>query len=195
MGVVATELGFRSEARSEQLKAGPASPGEPSPDSTTLPGKTEPVSAPRLDDLEELRSRHLLIPVQGAIAAGLHDSFDAPRGTATHGAMDILAARGTPVVAVDDGRIVRLFLSKPGGITIYQFDDSERFTYYYAHLDRYRGGLAEGDHVARGETIGFVGSTGNASPTAPHLHFAIFVLGPEKAWWRGTPVNPFLVLN
>jgi murein DD-endopeptidase MepM/ murein hydrolase activator NlpD len=102
--------------------------------------------------------------------------------------------RGTPVHAVVDGAIAKLFLSKPGGNTIYLFDEAGDFCYYYAHLDRYAPSLREGMHVSRGQVIAFVGSTGNASPEAPHLHFTIFQLGPEKRWWKGTPINPYPVL-
>ena len=106
-----------------------------------------------------------------------------------------MAPRGTPVVAVDDGKVVKLFNSKPGGLTVYQFDPDEKLAYYYAHLDRYAPGLAEGTVVKRGDVIGYVGSTGNANPDAPHLHFAVFVLGPEKRWWQGTPINPYPLLK
>ena len=107
----------------------------------------------------------------------------------------MLEPRGTPVMAVEDGRILKLFLSKPGGITVYQFDPTGQFAYYYAHLDRYADGLTEGQTVRRGSVIGYVGSTGNASRQAPHLHFAIFRLGPEKQWWKGEPINPFRSLG
>ena len=135
----------------------------------------------------------LLLPVQGVAASDLRDTFADGRDANQRGheAIDILAPRGTPVLAVDDGRIAKLFLSQPGGITIYQFDPTGRFAYYYAHLDRYAEGLAEGQAVRRGSVIGYVGATGNASPDAPHLHFALFRLGPEKQWWKGEPVNPF----
>jgi peptidoglycan LD-endopeptidase LytH len=106
-----------------------------------------------------------------------------------------MAARGTPVLATADGKVVKLFTSKPGGLTVYQFDPDERYAYYYAHLDRYAEGLAEGQTLRRGDLVGYVGSTGNASPDAPHLHFAIFRLGPERQWWKGTPVNPYPFLN
>ncbi len=105
-----------------------------------------------------------------------------------------MAPRGTPVLAAADGKIVKLFDSKPGGLTIYEFDPSESVAYYYAHLDRYAAGIAAGLQVKQGEVIGYVGSTGNASPDAPHLHFAIFRLGPEKHWWQGTPINPYPLL-
>ena len=139
----------------------------------------------------------LLLPVQGVVPGDLRDTFsdrrdDHQRG---HEAIDMAAPRGTPVLAAHDGRIVKLFLSKPGGITIYQFDTTGQFAYYYAHLERYADGLAEGQTVRRGNVIGYVGSSGNANRDAPHLHFAIFRLGPEKQWWKGEPINPFTYLG
>ena len=135
----------------------------------------------------------LQLPVAGVAARDLRDTFAERRDgdRRGHEAIDILAPRGTAVLAVDDGRIVKLFPSKPGGITIYQFDATGQFAYYYAHLDRYAAGLVEGQTVRRGSVIGYVGSSGNASAGTPHLHFAIFRLGPEKQWWKGEPVNPF----
>ena len=94
---------------------------------------------------------------------------------------------------MEDGIIKKLFLSKPGGITIYQFDPTETYAYYYAHLDRYADGLAEGAMVKRGQLIGYVGMTGNAA--TPHLHFAIFRLGPEKRWWKGEALDPYPIFK
>jgi murein DD-endopeptidase MepM/ murein hydrolase activator NlpD len=135
--------------------------------------------------------------VQGVQARDLRDTFHERRGgdQRGHEAIDIPAASGTPVLAVADGRIAKLFLSQPGGLTVYQFDVDSKYAYYYAHLDRYAPGLAEGQQVARGSVIGHVGSTGNARADAPHLHFAIFRLGPLAQWWRGDPVNPFELLG
>jgi murein DD-endopeptidase MepM/ murein hydrolase activator NlpD len=99
------------------------------------------------------------------------------------------------VHAVDDGTIEKLFVSKQGGITVYQFDPSERFCYYYAHLERYASGLHEKQKVSRGDILGFVGTTGNAPANTPHLHFAIFALTPEKRGWQGTPLDPWAVFN
>lgn len=146
-------------------------------------------------DTARLRARKLTIPVQSATAAQLADTYQQERGGGerAHEALDIMAPRGTPVLAVEDGRIAKLFLSKPGGITIYQFDPGGDFAYYYAHLDSYAPGLVEGMPVRKGQVIGYVGSTGNASAEGPHLHFAIFRLGPERRWWRGTPINPYSV--
>ncbi len=125
----------------------------------------------------------------------LRDTFEAHRGSGAHEAIDIAAPRGTPVIAVDEGRVVKLFLSVPGGRTIYQFDAHANFAYYYAHLDAYAEGLREGSVVKRGDVLGYVGTTGNAPANAPHLHFAIFRLGPEKRWWQGSAVNPYPFLN
>ncbi len=138
------------------------------------------------------RDLGLLIPVAGVSAAALNDTYTDARGQGrSHDAIDIMAPTGTPVLAVDDGVIIKLFTSKPGGLTIYQFDDDAELAYYYAHLDRYADSLREGQAVARGDLIGYVGYSGNASPDGPHLHFAIFILGPEKNWWQGTAINPY----
>ena len=147
------------------------------------------------DDADLLAARRLLIPVVGAARANLRDTFDERRGATRHEAIDIAAPRGTPVVAAGDGRVVKLFKSVPGGLTVYQFDPDEKFAYYYAHLDQYAEGLSEGMILKRGDPVGYVGSTGNATSAAPHLHFAIFRLGPDRRWWTGTPTNPYPFLN
>jgi murein DD-endopeptidase MepM/ murein hydrolase activator NlpD len=123
------------------------------------------------------------------------DMYEQGRGQRVHEAIDIAAPSGTPVVAVDDGTIAKLFTSKPGGLTVYQFDPAGRLAYYYAHLDSYAGTLKEGMSVKRGDVIGYVGSTGNADRKVPHLHFAIFKLGPDRKWWRGDPINPYPALR
>ena len=146
--------------------------------------------------IETLRNETLSVPVQGVDRSALRDTFsDARDSSRSHEAIDIMAARGTPVVAVQDGRVEKLFSSEAGGLTIYQFDPSGTFCYYYAHLDGYATGLREGQTVHRGDVIGYVGSTGNASADAPHLHFAIFRLTPERQWWKGEPINPYPVLR
>jgi murein DD-endopeptidase MepM/ murein hydrolase activator NlpD len=145
--------------------------------------------------VRELQARQLEMPVSGVSRDRLIPSFRDARSGHAHEAVDIPAPRGTPVVAVEDGTIEKLFVSKPGGNTIYQFDPARRFAYYYAHLDRYVDGLKEHQPVRRRDVIGYVGSTGNASPTNPHLHFGIFVLTPEKQWWKGTAVDPYPVLR
>ena len=148
------------------------------------------------DAVKELASRRLSIPVAGVEADDLVDTFAELRGASRrHEAMDILAPRHTPVVAVEDGTIARLFLSVAGGTTVYQFDRSNRFVYYYAHLEGYARGLSEKDRVRRGQVIGYVGTSGNAPKDTPHLHFAIFRLTEERRWWEGTPVDPLPVLT
>lgn len=137
----------------------------------------------------------MTLPIAGLTAKDLRDTFVEEHNGHPHEAIDIMAARGTPVHAVISGTVQKLFLSKAGGNTIYEFDQEGTLCYYYAHLDRYAEGLREGKHVEQGEVIGYVGSTGNASPDAPHLHFTIFQLGPEKQWWKGTPINPFEFLQ
>ena len=139
-----------------------------------------------------LEGRTLAMPVVGAKTLDLRDNFEELRGGyRRHEAIDILAARGTPVVAVDEGKVAKIFTSEQGGLTVYQFDRDETHSYYYAHLDRYADGLREGTFLRRGDPIGSVGTSGNAPPNTPHLHFAIFELGPEKHWWEGTPINPY----
>ena len=170
----------------------PGAASEPAPNSDATPAPL--AAAADASDLTRLRTRDLDIPVKGFSAAQLSDNYTQGRaGGALHEALDIMAPRGTPVLAVEDGRIAKLFLSKPGGITLYQFDPGGEFAYYYAHLDAYADGIAEGGTVRKGQLIGYVGSSGNAAADAPHLHFAIYKLGPDKQWWRGTPLNPYLV--
>lgn len=143
-----------------------------------------------------LAQRPLLLPVAGVAPSALTDQYALARGSQrVHEAIDIMAPTGTPVVAVDDGRIAKLFTSKAGGLTVYHFDPAGRLAYYYAHLDRYAEGLREGMEVRRGDLIGYVGASGNANPQAPHLHFAVFRLGQPPRWWEGEPVNPYPALS
>lgn len=161
-------------------------PLRPTPDANAAAGSTAPTTMPG----------KLLVPVQGIKSAQLTDTFYQPRGEQRqHEALDIMAPTGTPVVAVADGKVAKLFHSKPGGLTVYQFDPTGQFAYYYAHLDRYADGIAEGMELKRGTLIGYVGVTGNSDPNAPHLHFAVVALTPEKQWWKGTPLNPFPLMS
>ncbi|HXG89545.1 MAG TPA: peptidoglycan DD-metalloendopeptidase family protein [Vicinamibacterales bacterium] len=148
-------------------------------------------------DVETLLAQRPLIPVAGIEAKHLASTFEQARGggSRVHEAMDILAPKGTPVFAVVEGKVAKLFTSAAGGLTIYQYDPTEKYCYYYAHLDRYAPGLVEGQQVSRGQVVGYVGVTGNAPPDTPHLHFAIFKLGADKKWWKGDPIDPFLVLR
>jgi murein DD-endopeptidase MepM/ murein hydrolase activator NlpD len=146
--------------------------------------------------VEALRDRRLAVPVQGVERGALVRSYSDARGSRRrHEAIDILAPRNTPVVAVEGGEIARLFNSRHGGLTIYQFDSEKRFIYYYAHLERYASGLEEGQDVRRGQVIGYVGTTGNAPPNTPHLHFAVFKTLQPPRWWEGLPLDPYDVLR
>ena len=137
-------------------------------------------------------ANEIATPIEGLKFSELQDTFSQQRpGGRRHEALDILAPRGTPVHAVTDGVIKKLFLSKAGGITIYQFDTAGVYCYYYAHLDHYAEGLHEGQGVRQWDVIGYVGTTGNADVNTPHLN----QLGPEKQWWRGTPIDPYPILE
>lgn len=163
---------------------------------TVAPPEASAIETPASEPATVAVADQLLIPVAGVHANALQDTFNDARGSARrHEAIDILAPKGTQVFAVADGKIAKLFNSKPGGLTIYQFDTSERFAYYYAHLDRYAADLQEGMTLKRGDLVGYVGTSGNADPNTPHLHFATFELGPQKQWWKGSPINPYPLLG
>lgn len=153
----------------------------------------EPVAVPAVaGGAAELPAGKLMVPVDGIKFSQLTDTYGAPRGSERHHeALDIMAPKGTRVVAVADGKVVKLFNSVRGGLTVYQFEPTEKFAYYYAHLDKYADGVKEGTLLKRGDLVGYVGVTGNSDPKAPHLHFAVVQLTPEKQWWKGTPVNPY----
>jgi murein DD-endopeptidase MepM/ murein hydrolase activator NlpD len=135
------------------------------------------------------------MPVKGVAASSLRDSFLDKRGSRLHHAIDIMAPRGTPVFAAVDGEIAKAYRHALGGLSVYQYDAGRRHSYYYAHLDAFAPALAAGQPIAAGDLIGYVGTSGNATPTSPHLHFAIYRLGPEKQWWRGTPLDPYDLLR
>jgi peptidoglycan LD-endopeptidase LytH len=152
-----------------------------------------PATAPEAMDLA---ARRLTIPVSGVPADKLVRSYhDSRSGKREHEAIDILAPRNTPVVAVEDGTVAKLFTSKAGGLTLYQFDPGQNYSYYYAHLERYADGVKEGDRVTRGQVLGYVGTSGNAPKDTPHLHFAVYRLTADKRWWEGTPIDPFDILR
>ncbi len=150
---------------------------------------SEPVRA-SLRPEAALAAKGLIIPVKGVDPSRVRDSYSAARGGRTHDAVDIMAPRGTPVIAADSGTIFRLRQNAAGGITIYQLDPDERFVYYYAHLDRYESGLAEGMKVRQGDVLGFVGTTGNAPKDLPHLHFQVMLYRGRGQYWGGDPINP-----
>jgi murein DD-endopeptidase MepM/ murein hydrolase activator NlpD len=144
----------------------------------------------------EIAPSGLMIPVTGVRAGQLSDTFTQARaGGRPHDAIDIMAPRGTPVVAAAAGTVEKLYFSQGGGgITAYVRSPDRRWIYYYAHLDAYAPGLREGQGISRGDPVGTVGSTGNASAEGPHLHFAINAMGADDRWWQGRAINPYPLL-
>lgn len=138
----------------------------------------------------------LRIPVAGVRPEELIDTYNQARSEGrTHNAIDILAPRGTPVLAAADGRVIELFQSAEGGTTLYQLDPDGRTVYYYAHLDGYAPGMAEGKMLRRGETLGYVGDTGNAGRGNFHLHFGVSIVDDPEQPWGGTDLNPYPLLR
>lgn len=160
----------------------PVSPGDSS--------SRYPAPSPLDREIINVRSRLLIVPVAGVLPGQIPDSYLAKRGSRIHNAIDILAPRGTPVISADEGRVLKLRSNASGGITVYATDPAGRIVYYYAHLERYRGGLAEGAPLGKGDTIGYVGTTGNAPSGVPHLHFQVTVMHAEGKYWAGTPIDP-----
>ncbi|MDP8980634.1 MAG: M23 family metallopeptidase [Acidobacteriota bacterium] len=190
-------IDWRSTASPRVQAAAPAGAPAPAPAPAQRPRIERPTTVTGISqaDLDELAGRRLVLPLDGLKASDILDTFAAARsGGRRHEASDILAPHGTPIHAMGPGDIRKLFTSQQGGITIYQFDPEEVWCYYYAHLDRYADDLHEGQRVKAGDVIGYVGTTGNAPAGTPHLHLAIFKIGPEKHWWGGTAVNPYPVL-
>jgi murein DD-endopeptidase MepM/ murein hydrolase activator NlpD len=144
-----------------------------------------------------LSQRHIILPVAGADAAKLYDSFNEDRdgGDRVHRAIDILAPRGTPILSADDGKILRMSTSSLGGITMYTVDPESRLVYYYAHMDRYNEGMSPGRTIVKGDTLGFVGTTGNAPKDLPHLHFQVMRWPADGKYWNGQPIDPFEALG
>ena len=139
---------------------------------------------------------NLMLPVFGVQPSQLVRSFSMRRsGGRVHHALDIMARRNTPVIAANDGIIMDISVSGLGGNTIYQLDPAGEYAYYYAHLQRYARGIKEGSRVAKGQIIGFVGTSGNAPPNLPHLHFAIYKLKTPGQYHVGTPIDPYDVLT
>ncbi|HYE13972.1 MAG TPA: M23 family metallopeptidase [Pyrinomonadaceae bacterium] len=165
----------------------PESP-EPTPYASPRPTPPPPISS--------ASPPRLLIPVAGVKPEQLRDTYTDSRSEGRpHNAIDIEAPRGTPVLAAADGRILRLFKSVKGGLTVYQLGTDERTVFYYAHLDRYADGLAEGNFARRGDTIAYVGDTGNATPGNYHLHFQVYSVKDPKHFWDGENLNPYTLLK
>ena len=155
--------------------------------------ESPPPEAPlSLSDEDYLHTRALMVPVDGIAPEAVPDTYWQARdgGARAHQAVDILAKRGTPVLSVDSGTVLRLTKSTLGGITIYATDPERRFVFYYAHLDRYADGIREGQAVAQGDVIGFVGTTGNAPKNTPHLHFQVMRYLDARTYWNGPPLDP-----
>lgn len=177
-------------AESEAVVARAPSPASPEETVEKPRGSRPQQVAPQVEG-------RLTIPVAGVAPGELVDTFTQARagGTRVHDAIDIMAPRGTPVLAAAPGEIEKLFLSKPGGKTVYVRSPDRRLIYYYAHLDAYAPGLKEGQQVRTGQPLGTVGSTGNANPAAPHLHFAVMRTSPDAPWWEEAVVlNPYPLL-
>ena len=176
--------------------AGPNAPAEAVanlPPGKTITATLEPDNHPQL----VVAPSGLAIPVAGKNVRDLVDTYTQSRagGARVHNAIDIMAARGTPVVAAAPGTVEKLYFSQGGGgISAYVRSEDGQWTYYYAHLDAYAPGLREGQAVHQGDPIGTVGSTGNANPAGPHLHFAVNRMNAGERWWQGTPVNPYPLL-
>jgi peptidoglycan LD-endopeptidase LytH len=185
-----------------------AAPGpvrEPGRERATAPGRPTQQASP-LIALATVASSEaailasvgsLYFPVAGRDGSPLADSFGDARdgGDRQHKAIDIMAPRGTPVLSVQDGRILRLSTSSRGGITLYATDREERFVFYYAHLDRYHPNVRANMPVMRGDTIGYVGTTGNAPANVPHLHFQLMRMPSDRRYWNGEPINPYPLLK
>lgn len=205
-------LGWLSRRRGyrDVVSVSPSPVSDPSPSTTSPPltsaspsAETSPAATPSPNNATaqsnpalSVQPGALIIPVAGVSSDQLIDTFSAARGEGrVHDAIDIIAPKGTPVLAVSAGKVLKLFPSKAGGITIYQSSADEKFIYYYAHLDRYADGLIEGQFVVQGETIAYVGDTGNAGAGNFHLHFSIATTSNPKRWWEGVNINPYPLLR
>jgi len=175
--------------------ATPEAPASASSASTASSFRNLAASTASAVDLNVLSVRNLLIPVSGVNPKQLHDSYNDVRSEGrTHQALDIMAPRATPVLATDDGVVMKLHQSVRGGIMLYESDKSGNFIYYYGHLSGYADGIAEGKEVKRGEVIAYVGDTGNAGPGNYHLHFGISKMTAPGKWSGGEPINPYPLL-
>lgn len=176
---------------------GASAAAAPSATPREVVGTTGPMSGS--ETVNYILGRGLVVPVAGVAVSQLQDSFDEGRDEGrVHRALDILAPRGTPVLSADDGRILRVRPNALGGNTVYATDPLGRVVYYYAHLDAYQPGLAEGATIARGDVLGTVGTTGNAPKDTPHLHFQVMRMPADGRYWDGEAINPyplFLLMN
>jgi peptidoglycan LD-endopeptidase LytH len=189
-GSAAAPAGSAERSDGDAMRGVDTTPAITTPNPT--PNTAGPAGvAPTPDELSALAAS-LVVPVAGVMPSELRSDFHAPRGGGArrHNALDIPAPRGTPVISATSGRVLRLFNSKAGGIMVYAADATDRFILMYGHLDRYADGMKDGMRLERGQTIGYVGTTGNAPPNVPHLHFAIARTNNVSRWWNGTPIDP-----
>ncbi len=177
--------------REPSVTSAPPSPPTIGSSKASKPPTPRPSSAPS----SSIVSSSFIIPVVGVQAEQLHDTFNEARSEGrVHEAIDILAPHETRVVAAADGKIVKLFTSEKGGITIYQLSSDQSLVLYYAHLARYAEALAEQQEVRQGDLLGYVGDTGNAQPGNYHLHFGVWQITDPKHFWDGTNLNPYNLL-
>jgi murein DD-endopeptidase MepM/ murein hydrolase activator NlpD len=171
----------------------------PTPESAPVPtaaAATEATSGVASASDEYLRTRQIVLPVAGADMTKVDDSFNEPRdGGRVHRAIDILAPRGTPILSADDGKILRMTTSNLGGISMYTVDPESRLVYYFAHMDRYNDTMSPGRAIAKGDTLGYVGTTGNAPKDTPHLHFQVMRWPADGKYWNGDPIDPYEALG
>jgi len=161
------------------------------------PSNAALATAAGVADVEYLRMRRIMLPVAGADMSKVEDSFNEPRdgGERVHRALDILAPRGTPILSADDGKILRMTTSTLGGITMYTVDPDGRLVYYYAHMDHYNDAMSPGRAITKGDTLGYVGTTGNAPKDTPHLHFQVMRWPANGKYWNGDPIDPYEALG
>jgi murein DD-endopeptidase MepM/ murein hydrolase activator NlpD len=179
-----------STTPSPNISPSPSASATPTPPAGAMPTPTPATNS------HANSNTSLLIPVQGVRPEQLRDTYtDARSEGRVHNAIDIMAAKGTPVIAAADGTVIRLFQSDKGGTTVYVRGTDDHTIYYYAHLSAYADGLAENKFIRRGETIAYVGDTGNAVAGNYHLHFAIWTVEDPKRFWNGTDINPYPLLT
>lgn len=172
---------------------GTSNPSTPAGATTSATDAPAPVASAS-DEL--LLTRHIVLPVAGADMSKVEDSFSEPRdGGRVHRAIDILAPRGTPILSADDGKILRMTTNSLGGISMYTVDSENRLVYYYAHMDHYNDAMSPGRTIAKGDTLGYVGTTGNAPKDTPHLHFQVMRWPADGKYWNGDPIDPYEALG
>ena len=169
---------------------------ETRPSNSPAAGSTRPLSRSAALSIAQPTTSGLIVPVAGVRPDQLVDSWHDARedGARQHEALDIPAPRDTPALAAFAGRVDKLFNSSRGGTTIYVRSRDGATMAYYAHLSRYADLIQEGQAVKQGQTIGYVGDTGDAGPGNTHLHFALAHMAPGEKWYQGTPYDPFPLL-